>query len=155
MQLKARHRRFAWIAGAIVLLAIAAALVLNAFRSNLVFFYTPSQVFANEAPKGRNFRIGGLVEPGEDLEVCAHRELEEETHLTGLSLEQLHAFGAPNRDPRGRVVSVAYLTLVRADRLEPPRAGDDAADIRWFDIDDLPSLAFDHAEIIALARRRL
>ena len=64
MQLKARHRRFAWIAGAIVLLAIAAALVLNAFRSNLVFFYTPSQVFANEAPKGRNFRIGGLVEPG-------------------------------------------------------------------------------------------
>jgi cytochrome c-type biogenesis protein CcmE len=64
VQVKARHRRFAWIAGAIVLLAIAAALVLNAFRSNLVFFYTPSQVFADEAPKGRNFRIGGLVEPG-------------------------------------------------------------------------------------------
>ena len=64
MQLKARHRRFAWIAGGVVLLGIAAALVLNAFRSNLVFFYTPSQVFAEEAPKGRNFRIGGLVEPG-------------------------------------------------------------------------------------------
>jgi cytochrome c-type biogenesis protein CcmE len=64
MELKARHRRFAWIAGGLLGLGIAAALVLNAFRSNLVFFYTPTQVFANEAPKGRTFRIGGLVEPG-------------------------------------------------------------------------------------------
>jgi len=64
MQLKARHRRFAWIAGGVVALAIAAALVLNAFRSNLVFFYTPTQVFSDEAPKGRTFRIGGLVEQG-------------------------------------------------------------------------------------------
>ena len=64
MQIRARHRRLAWIAAGVVLLGIAAALVLNAFRSNLVFFYTPSQVFADEAPKGRNFRIGGLVEPG-------------------------------------------------------------------------------------------
>jgi cytochrome c-type biogenesis protein CcmE len=61
---RARHRRLAWIAGGILLLGIAAALVLNAFRSNLVFFYTPTQVFADEAPKGRNFRIGGLVVPG-------------------------------------------------------------------------------------------
>jgi len=64
VQLRARHRRFAWIGGALLLLAAAAALVLNAFRSNLVFFYTPSQVFAEEAPKDRSFRIGGLVEPG-------------------------------------------------------------------------------------------
>ncbi len=64
MQARARHRRFAWIAVGVLLLGIAAALVLNAFRSNLVFFYTPSQVFADEAPKGRNFRIGGLVVPG-------------------------------------------------------------------------------------------
>ncbi|RPI44560.1 MAG: cytochrome c maturation protein CcmE [Betaproteobacteria bacterium] len=62
--MRARHRRFAWIAGGIVVLGIAAALVLNAFRSNLVFFYTPTQVYGNEAPQGRNFRIGGLVEPG-------------------------------------------------------------------------------------------
>ena len=61
MQIRARHRRLAWIAAGVVLLGIAAALVLNAFRSNLVFFYTPSQVFADEAPKGRNFRIGGIV----------------------------------------------------------------------------------------------
>ena len=64
MELKARHRRFAWIAAGVCALAVAAAMVLNAFRSNLVFFYTPTQVFANEAPKGRTFRIGGLVEPG-------------------------------------------------------------------------------------------
>jgi len=64
MQLKARHRRLAWIAGGVVALAIAAGLVLNAFRSNLVFFYTPTQVFSDEAPKGRTFRIGGLVEQG-------------------------------------------------------------------------------------------
>jgi cytochrome c-type biogenesis protein CcmE len=64
MALRARHRRFAWIAAGLLALAVAAALVLNAFRSNLVFFYTPTQVFANEAPKGREFRIGGLVESG-------------------------------------------------------------------------------------------
>jgi cytochrome c-type biogenesis protein CcmE len=64
MELRARHRRFAWIAAGLLALAAAAALVLNAFRSNLVFFYTPTQVFANEAPKDRSFRIGGLVEPG-------------------------------------------------------------------------------------------
>jgi cytochrome c-type biogenesis protein CcmE len=64
MVFKARHRRFAWITGGILALGAAAALVLNAFQSNLVFFYTPSQVFSNEAPEGRNFRIGGLVELG-------------------------------------------------------------------------------------------
>jgi cytochrome c-type biogenesis protein CcmE len=60
--MKPRHRRFAWIGGGIVLLGVAAALVLNAFQSNLVFFFTPSQVAAKEAPQGRTFRIGGLVE---------------------------------------------------------------------------------------------
>ena len=62
--MKARHRRFAWIGMGLVALAGAAALVLNAFQSNLVFFFTPSQVVANEAPQSRAFRIGGLVEPG-------------------------------------------------------------------------------------------
>src|ERR1700722_16479934 len=97
---------------------------------------------------------GGLVDEGEDLDVCAHRELEEETKVTGVSLEQLHAFGAPGRDPRGRLVTVAYYTLVRPDRLHPESASD-AANVRWFAVDGLPSLAFDHAEIIAMARRRL
>jgi len=62
--LKPRARRFAWIAAGLAALGIAAALVLNAFQSNLVFFFTPSQVAAKEAPQGRAFRIGGMVETG-------------------------------------------------------------------------------------------
>ena len=62
--MKARHRRFAWIGAGLAVLAVAVALVLNAFQSNLVFFFTPSQVAAKEAPQSRPFRIGGLVEPG-------------------------------------------------------------------------------------------
>jgi cytochrome c-type biogenesis protein CcmE len=62
--LKARHRRFAWIGAGLATLGVAAALVLNAFQSNLVFFFTPSQVLAKEAPQSRAFRIGGLVESG-------------------------------------------------------------------------------------------
>jgi cytochrome c-type biogenesis protein CcmE len=62
--MKARYRRFAWIGAGVVVLGVAAALVLNAFQSNLVFFFTPSQVVAKEAPQSRPFRIGGLVEPG-------------------------------------------------------------------------------------------
>ena len=62
--MKPRYRRLGWIVGGLAALGVAAALVLNAFRSNLVFFYTPTQVAAKEAPQGRAFRIGGLVEPG-------------------------------------------------------------------------------------------
>jgi cytochrome c-type biogenesis protein CcmE len=60
--MKARHRRFAWIAAGLAVLGVAVALVLNAFQSNLVFFFTPSQIAANEAPQGRAFRVGGLVQ---------------------------------------------------------------------------------------------
>jgi 8-oxo-dGTP diphosphatase len=97
---------------------------------------------------------GGFVEHDEDLDEAARRELEEETGVKGLALDQFHTFGAPDRDPRGRVVTVAYYTLVPADRLSP-QAGDDAARAQWFDADQLPPLAFDHAQILALARRRL
>ena len=62
--MKPRHKRIALIAGGLAALGIAAALVLNAFQSNLVFFFSPSQVLANEAPPGRAFRIGGMVEKG-------------------------------------------------------------------------------------------
>ena len=62
--MKARHRRFASIAAGAALLGLATVLVLNAFQSNLVFFFTPSQVVAREAPQGRPFRIGGMVETG-------------------------------------------------------------------------------------------
>jgi cytochrome c-type biogenesis protein CcmE len=62
--MKARHRRFAWIGAGLAALGVAVALVLNAFQSNLVFFFTPSQVIAKEVPHSRPFRIGGLVESG-------------------------------------------------------------------------------------------
>lgn len=62
--MKGRHRRFLWIGAGVVLLGVAATLVLNAFQSNLVFFFTPTQVAQKEAPQGRPFRIGGLVENG-------------------------------------------------------------------------------------------
>lgn len=97
---------------------------------------------------------GGLVEEDEDIDLCARRELEEETGVSGLDLEQFHAFGAPGRDPRGRYVTLAYLTLVRPDRLAP-KAASDAAGVGWFPVDPLPAMAFDHGEIIAMGRRRL
>ncbi|MBU6272761.1 MAG: cytochrome c maturation protein CcmE [Betaproteobacteria bacterium] len=62
--MKPRHRRMAWIAAGVAALGIAAALVLNAFSSNLVFFFTPTQIASGEAPQGRTFRVGGLVEAG-------------------------------------------------------------------------------------------
>jgi 8-oxo-dGTP diphosphatase len=104
--------------------------------------------------QGRWALPGGIVEEDEDLDVCARRELEEETGVAGLALEQFHAFGAPGRDPRGRFVTVAYLTLVRPDRLSP-KAASDAAGVGWFAVHELPPLAFDHGEVIAMARRRL
>ena len=97
---------------------------------------------------------GGFVEIDEDLEACALRELEEETGVTGVYLEQLYTFGAPQRDPRERVITVAYYALVPIDRLHV-RAASDARDVGWFACDQLPPLAFDHHDIVALAQRRL
>ena len=97
---------------------------------------------------------GGFLDIDEDLQACAARELAEETGLRGLYLEQLCTFGAVGRDPRERVISVAYLALAPAGELGV-QAGDDAADASWFRLDALPELAFDHADIIATAHRRL
>ncbi|MCG3181339.1 MAG: NADH pyrophosphatase [Phycisphaerae bacterium] len=98
---------------------------------------------------------GGFVEPGESLEQAARRELAEETAVTDLAyLEQLYTFGDPGRDPRGRVITVAYYALVPAAGIEP-HAGDDAADARWFSMFDLPRLAFDHGRILDYALARL
>jgi 8-oxo-dGTP diphosphatase len=97
---------------------------------------------------------GGFVDMDESLEAAAARELREETGVTAGPLDQLHAFGDPERDPRGRTISVVYLARVARRRIEPA-AADDAADVGWHDLRHLPDLAFDHKEILALALRRL
>lgn len=97
---------------------------------------------------------GGFVDMDEDLETSARRELQEETGLTDIFLEQLYSFGTPNRDPRGRTISVAYYALVNtADH--DPRADDDAAAAEWVDVEEARGLAFDHDEILAVALARL
>ncbi len=97
---------------------------------------------------------GGFVDIGESLEEAALRELEEETGVRDVYLEQLYTFGDPGRDPRGRVITVAYFALVPATAIHP-RAGDDAAEARWWSVYDLPPLAFDHADILDYALQRL
>ena len=97
---------------------------------------------------------GGFVEIDESLKRAAWRELREETGVQAGYLEQLGAFGHPDRDPRERVITVAYIALVPFDRLEF-EAGSDAADARLFGIDELPELAFDHDRILRRAGERL
>lgn len=103
--------------------------------------------------KGRWAIPGGFVHVAESLEQAARRELEEETGVQAVYLEQLYTFGEPRRDPRGRVISVAYVALVPAD--VTARAGDDAAQADWHSAYALPALAFDHAEIVQYALQRL
>lgn len=97
---------------------------------------------------------GGFVGIDESLERAALRELEEETGVRDVYLEQLYTFGDAGRDPRGRVITVAYFALVPATAVQP-RAGYDAAEARWWSMYDLPPLAFDHAGILAYALQRL
>jgi 8-oxo-dGTP diphosphatase len=98
---------------------------------------------------------GGFVNMDESLEEAAQRELEEETGLKQAYLEQLYTYGEPGRDPRGRVVSVAYFALLPSDAPIRAEGGSDASQASWCAVECLPPLAFDHAEIIAYALRRL
>jgi 8-oxo-dGTP diphosphatase len=95
---------------------------------------------------------GGFVEMDETLEEAALRELEEETGITEVSLIQLHTFGAPDRDPRHRTVSVVFWGWLESN--QKAVAGDDARSLRWFDINKLPELAFDHKMILQMAIAR-
>lgn len=97
---------------------------------------------------------GGFVHMDENLDEAARRELKEETSLADIFLEQLFTFGATDRDPRGRVVSVAYVALVRPDQ-HPAQGDTDAAEARWHPTDKLPDLAFDHRAIFDKALERL
>ncbi len=109
----------------------------------------------NEPFAGKWALPGGFVEAGESVEQAAARELAEETGLTEVAVEQLHTFSQPGRDPRGWVVSVAHLALVRMSE-QVPAAGDDARRAEWVPLKKARELAFDHAEALerALARVR-
>ena len=106
----------------------------------------------NEPYAGRWALPGGFVDELEPLERAAARELEEETGLTGVSIEQFRAYGDPGRDPRGHTVTVVFVAWL--ERRAAVTGGDDARDAAWFPVDELPPLAFDHDRIIpeALAR---
>jgi 8-oxo-dGTP diphosphatase len=103
---------------------------------------------------GRWALPGGFVHVDETVDDAARRELQEETGLENIYLEQLYTFGALDRDPRERVVTVAYYALVKLSE-HNVRATTDAADAAWFAITDMPELAFDHGEIFELALARL
>ena len=104
--------------------------------------------------KGRWALPGGFVRLDETLDDAARRELAEEAGLAEVYLEQLFTFGTVDRDPRERVLSVAYYALVALDR-HPPTAATDADAAAWFAVADLPSLAFDHGTILTAAVDRL
>ncbi len=111
----------------------------------------------NEPFQGQWALPGGFVQMEESLEAAAKRELEEETGVCDVYLEQLYTFGAPHRDPRGRVITVVYFALLSADEAARMhvQGGDDAHDVRWWNMYDLPELAFDHRQILDYALQRL
>ena len=98
---------------------------------------------------------GGFVLEDESLEEAVTRELKEETGIEVNYLEQLYSFGNPQRDPRRRIVSVAYFGLISSSTYKELNAGTDAGEARWFNIESLPQLAFDHEDIIEKAIERL
>jgi 8-oxo-dGTP diphosphatase len=104
--------------------------------------------------KGSRAIPGGFVLDQENLEKAAYRELEEETNVKNVYLEQLYTFSDPKRDPRGRVISVAYMALVARENILV-KAGSDAGEAKFFPVEKLPKLAFDHKKILSYAVKRL
>lgn len=102
--------------------------------------------------KGKWALPGGFLRMDEDAETGALRELKEETGLDAAYIKQFHTFTTPNRDPRERVITIAYYALVR---LQEVTGGDDAARAEWYALDKVPALAFDHDQILRMASYEL
>lgn len=96
---------------------------------------------------------GGFINMEEELEVACKRELEEETGIRIGEMKQFRAFGGVHRDPRHRTISVLFYTFTDNELIA--RAGDDAANVKWFPIDNLPELAFDHLQILEEFRNEI
>lgn len=97
---------------------------------------------------------GGFVDMEETVEQAIRRELEEETGLKSINLKQLHTFSEIGRDPRGRTVSVTFLGITDVNN-STVNGGDDASDAKWFNIDQLPELAFDHIQAVNIALKKI
>jgi len=110
---------------------------------------------AREPFKGKWALPGGFVGIDEELEDAAARELAEETGLKDVPLEQMCTFGKCGRDPRGRQITIAFMGIAQK-RLNKIKAGDDAAEARWFDVEKLPKdLAFDHNDVVKFGKEKL
>jgi len=107
-----------------------------------------------EPYRGKWALPGGFIDMEEDAETCARRKLVQETGLENIYMEQLYTFSEVSRDPRYRVISIAYYALVKPTDYNP-QAGTDTTNIRWFPVSAVPELAFDHTGILGAARERL
>jgi 8-oxo-dGTP diphosphatase len=109
----------------------------------------------HEPFKGMWATPGGFIEMDETCEEAASRELEEETGLRNIKMEQFHVFSAVDRDPRERIITVAHLALINNIKDQSIKGSDDAEEAAWFKVSALPTLAADHQEIIALGLEKL
>lgn len=123
----------------------------------LIFGFSGNQTYLllierkNEPYKGCWAFPGGFINIDESAETAALRELNEETGIKGVEIHQLHTFSDVHRDPRERVITIAFYGIVNKANFENVKGGDDARKAQWFSLSNLPKLAFDHEEILTMA----